>query len=221
MILLRLGINSSLGRSQSIGNGLTSFMSSLSVTPLSFSTDQLDVHRVVDTRRRLSNVEQISDRSSGSSLSLSMTTSRLDCRRHSTSPEPLIQRLSSFGSEAKVGSNYDNHQFVEEEGASYNLPSKHKTNGHLSQDNYLDQPRFLSMSTFADRAPSQPTSLSYQHRHGNDNTDGSKLTFKKKDIRKFAASNNLFTQNGNVQLLSSNKLSSLDKGLDVRWEVRR
>lgn len=223
MILLRCETNSSLGRSQSIGNGFTSHITSLSVSPLSFSSDQLDVHRL-DTRHYHSNAEQISDRSSGSSLSLSIPTSRLDYRRHSASPEPLIQRLSSFGNDEKPKSNFEGEscQFVEE--SQYNLSKlSAKTNGHFSQDHQLDDQRFLSMTTLGmvNHGPSQPANLSYQHHHSNDYVDSSRLKFKRRDIRKFSADNTLLAHNGSVQLLSSNKLPSLDKGLDVRWEVTK
>ena len=238
MILLRCGSNSSLSRSQSIGNVLDSFMSSLTVSPLSFSSGQLDVPRV-NSRRHLSNAEQFSDKQSTSNSSLSMpTTSRLDYRRHSASPEPLIQRLSGFSSDerAKSGSSSEGYsaQFVEEEeaaAANYNyLPKPFaKMNGHSSQEHQLqhhqqyDHQRFLSLSTLgmsSHASSQQSTNLSHQHHHSSDYIDGNKLTFKGKGTRKISTENNdLFTHNSNVQLLSSKKLSSLDKGLDVKWEV--
>ena len=238
MILLRYGSSSSLSRSQSIGNVLDSFMSSISVSPLSFSSGQLDVPRV-NSRRRLSNIEQFSDKNSSSSSSLSMPASRLDYRRHSASPEPLIQRLSGFSSDdrAKSGSSCEGYsaQFVEEEeaAANYNyLPKPFaKMNGHSSQDNQLqhhqlqyNHQEFLSLNTLgmSNLASSQQsTNLPHQHHHSSDHIDGNKLTFKGKGTRKISTDNsNLFTQNSNVQLLSSKKLPSLEKGLDVKWEVR-
>ena len=239
MILLRYGSNSSLGRSQSIGNVLDSFMSSISVSPyLSFSSGQLDVPRV-NSRHRLSNAEPFSDRNSSSNSSLSMPASRLDYRRHSASPEPLIQRLSGFSSDerAKSGSSCEGYsaQFVEEEeaAANYNyLPKPFaKMNGHSSQEHQLqhhqlqhDHQRFLSMSTLGMSSASsqQSTNSSHQHHHSSDHIDGNKLTFKGKGTRKISTENNsLFTHNSTVQLLSSKKLPSLEKGLDVKWEVRK
>lgn len=223
MILLRYGNNSSLGRSQSIGNVLNSHVSSLSVSPLSFSSEQLHIPRAVN-RRRSSIAEQVSDRSSGSTSSLGMPMNRLDFRRHSASPEPLIQRLSSFSSD-RNGSNQSS-QFVEEEETKQNFLSKpfDKMNGHSSQEHHLQHDhghqRFLSMTSLgtASYGSLQPTHLSYQHHHSSDNIDGNKLTFKAKGLRKISAdNNNLFTNNSNVQLLSSKKIP---QELDVRWEVR-
>lgn len=239
MILLRYGSNSSLSRSQSIGNVLDSFMSSISVSPLSFSSGQLNVPRA-NSQRRLSNIEQFSDKNSSSSSSLSMPASRLDYRRHSASPEPLIQRLSGFSSDdrAKSGSSCDGYsaQFVEEEeaAANYNyLPKPFaKMNGHSSQENQLqhhqlqyDHQRYLSLNTLGMSSlasSQQSTNLSHQYHHSSDHIDGNKLTFKGKGTRKISNdNNNLFAHNSNVQLLSSKKLPSLEKGLDVKWEVRK
>lgn len=224
MILLRCGNNSSLSRSQSIGNVLNSYMSSLSVSPFSFSSNQLDNIPKVDTRRRTSNVEQISDRSSGSTSSLNVSTSRLDFRRHSASPEPFIQRLGFSGDKSATNYEGQSPQFVEEE-TNYNFSSRPSTkvNGHSSQEHYLqhDRQKFLSMGSLrmGNHSPSQRTNLSYQHHYGSDTINGNKLTFKGKGIRKIS-DNGLFTLSSNVQLVSAKKLPSLEKGLDVRWEVR-
>ena len=235
MMLLRCGSNSSLGRSQSIGNVLDSFMSSLPVSPSSFSTTNLNVPRVNGQHI----AEQTNNRMSGSNLSLGVSTSRLDYRRHSASPEPLIQRLSSFSSDerAKSGSSceggYSVQSVEEEPDTSYYLPKPFtKMNGHSSQDNQLQQhhqqqyghQRFLSLSNLGMSSHSssqQSTNLPRQYHHSSDNIDCHKLTFKGKSTRKISTeNNNLFTHNSNVHLLSSKKLPSLEKGLDVRWEVK-
>ena len=230
IILLRCGNNSSLSRSQSSGNVLNSYMSSLAVSPFSFSSNQLDGISKVPMRRHLSNVEQFSDRNSGSTSSLNMPpTNRLDFRRHSVSPEPLIQRLSSFSNDErpKITRSYEGQSppFMEEEETDYNLLSKPftKMNGHSSQEPYHhDRQKFLSMGSLrmGNHTPSQPSTLSYQHHHSSDNINGNKLTFKGKGIQKISVENNgLYAHNSNVQLLSSKKLPSLDKGLDIKWEV--
>ena len=114
---------------------------------------------------------------------------------------------------------------MEEEETDYNLLSKPfaKMNGHSSQEPYHhDRQKFLSMGSLrmGNHTPSQPSTLSYHHHHSSDNINGNKLTFKGKGIRKISAENNgLYAHNSNVQLLSSKKLPSLDKGLDVKWEV--
>lgn len=227
---MRYGNNSSLSRSQSSGNVFSSFKSSLSVSPFSFSSNQLDSIPKVAMRRHLSNTEQFSDRSSGSTSSLNVPpTNRLDFRRHSVSPEPFIQRLGSFSTEEKpkITRSYEGQSphFIEEEETDYTLLSKPfvKMNGHSSQDPYQsDRQKFLSMGSLrmGSHMPSQPSTLSYQHHHSSDNINGKKLTFKGKGIRKISADNNgLLANNSNVQLLSSKKLPSLDQGLDIKWEV--
>lgn len=154
----------------------------------------------------------------------------MDFRRHSASPEPFIQRLSSFSCDDKTksASNFvsQSSQFVGEEEENNVFLSKPftKMNGHSSQDNYLqhDRQKFLSMGSLriGNHGPSQPTDLSYQHHHSTDTIDGNRLTFKGKGNRKISTDNHeVFGYNSNVQLLSSKKLPSLDKGSDVRWEV--
>jgi len=204
-------------------------VSSLSLSPPS----QLDVPRV-DGRRRLSNVEQISDRRVGSTTSLGIPTSRLEFRRHSASPEPLMQQLSSSSNDEKNEDGSTTNcisqplQFLEHTNQnSLSKPYYVKTNGYSSQEHHhqqLNHQRFLSTSTsrMAGLSPSQPTHLSYQHHHSTDNIDGSKLTFKGKGAHKISTNNNLSVHDQcNVQLLSSKKFPSLDQGVDVRWEVSR
>ena len=206
-------------------------MSSLPVSPFSFSSNNLNAPRVNGQH----NTEQTNNRNSGSNLSLSMSTNRLDYRRHSASPEPLIQRLSSFNSDkrAKSGSICEGQSVEEGAATNYYLPkSFSKMNGHSSQDNHLQQhhqqqyrhQKFLSLSnlgTSSHSSSQQSTNLSHQYHHSSDNIDSHKLTFKGKGTHKISTeNNNLLTHNSNVHLLSSKKLPSLEKGLDVRWEVR-
>ena len=227
MILRRYETNSNLTRSQSIGNGISPYMSSLSLSP-TFTSSQVDCIPKGDARRRLSNVEQISDRKSGSSLSLGLPTGVGHLRRLSTSPEPLMHQFSSSSNE-RSDDNSDSQplQFAAEDVNHNSLfrPSSTKINGHLSQEHYhqLDHKKFLSMSTtgMAGHSPSQPVNLSYQHHHSSDHIDGRNLTFKGRGMHKLSSTDsNLFAQNFNVQLLSSKKLPSTDVGPDVKWEVR-
>ena len=117
---MRCGNNSSLSQSQGSGNVFSSYTSSPSVSPFLFSSNQLDSIPKVAMRRRLSNTEQFSNRSLGSTPSLNMPpTNRLDFRRLSVSAEPLIQSLGSYSNEekSKITRSYKGQSphFIEEE----------------------------------------------------------------------------------------------------------
>jgi len=238
MILLRCGPNFSLNRSQSIGEGLTAASLSISLSPTLFSS-QSDIPRV-EAKRRLSNVEQISDMGYGSTSSLNAMMHRTHApRRNSLSPEPLLH-LKQPSSNSSIEEEYeltaDSHTghavgrpvHLVVEGAHHSSLSKlnNKISAPSSQESLPAPPqhqKYLSMSSLAtgthQNSP-QHVNLSYhtQMSSSGDSLDGGHMSFIKKGVHKFSNYDNVVSSTHNVQLLSAKKLKS-DEHLDIRWEV--
>jgi len=240
MILLRCGSNLSLNRSQSIADGLTAKSLSISLSPTLFSS-QSDIPRV-DAKRRLSNVEQLSEMGYGSTSSLNTMQHRANTpRRRSLSPEPLIH-LKQPSNNSSIEEEYelttDSHTLhsvgrpvhLTVEGTHLESSSKLsvKTSAPSSQESLPAPPppqhqKYLSMSSLAPAThhnSPQHVNLSYhtQLSSSGDSLDGGHVSFTRKGVRKFSSYDNVISTH-NVQLLSAKKLKP-DEQLDIRWEVR-